>query len=271
VTERNYGSFVRTFTVPAGVDLDKVRATLADGVLTVIVPKKPETQGKKVPISATSGESSSWTRPRTPPGKHLTSMRRRRTMEDILREDIPFGHWSSLAWRAVASVIFGILAFVLPGVTLLALTLLFGAYAFTDGVLAFVVATRPEHRRHLWLLFFEGVCGVVAGAITFVLPGLSLLALVYVIAARAAIVGGLQIGGAIGFRGPAGLRILYALGGLASLLFSVVTFALPGISALVLLTFLAAYSIFFGVVLFALALRVRTLTRGSGGQVPQAA
>ncbi|MDF2694725.1 MAG: Molecular chaperone [Labilithrix sp.] len=51
-TERLYGSFVRTFTLPDGVDADHITAALADGVLRVAVPKKPETQPKKIAVSA---------------------------------------------------------------------------------------------------------------------------------------------------------------------------------------------------------------------------
>jgi HSP20 family protein len=51
-TERSYGAFTRTFTLPAGVDGERVRADLKEGVLTVIVPKKPEVQAKKIAIGA---------------------------------------------------------------------------------------------------------------------------------------------------------------------------------------------------------------------------
>jgi HSP20 family protein len=48
--ERSYGGFVRSFTLPEGIDADKTQATLKDGVLTILVPKKPEAQPKKVAI-----------------------------------------------------------------------------------------------------------------------------------------------------------------------------------------------------------------------------
>ena len=51
-TERLYGSFVRTFTLPDGVDPDQVTATLVSGVLRVVVPKKPETQPKKIAVTS---------------------------------------------------------------------------------------------------------------------------------------------------------------------------------------------------------------------------
>lgn len=48
--ERNYGSFSRSFTLPDGADVDKLRASLDQGVLTITVPKTPEVQPKKIPV-----------------------------------------------------------------------------------------------------------------------------------------------------------------------------------------------------------------------------
>jgi HSP20 family protein len=50
-TERSYGSFTRSFTLPEGVDSDKIKAELKEGVLTLMVPKKPEAQPKKIGIT----------------------------------------------------------------------------------------------------------------------------------------------------------------------------------------------------------------------------
>jgi len=54
LTERRYGSFQRSFSVPDGVDADKLEADFSKGVLTVTLPKSPEAkkQEKKIPISA---------------------------------------------------------------------------------------------------------------------------------------------------------------------------------------------------------------------------
>src|SRR5262245_23373625 len=48
--ERSFGSFTRSFTLPEGVDAEHVQADLRDGVLTLVVPKKPEVQPKKISI-----------------------------------------------------------------------------------------------------------------------------------------------------------------------------------------------------------------------------
>jgi len=52
--ERSFGSFTRSFTLPEGVDAEHVAAELKDGVLTLVVPKKPEVQPKKISIKAST-------------------------------------------------------------------------------------------------------------------------------------------------------------------------------------------------------------------------
>lgn len=69
-------------------------------------------------------------------------------------------------------MIFGILAFVWPGVTLAVLVLFWGAYALVDGILTFVAAFRTG-QDHRWMLLIEGVVGIGAGIVTFVWPGLA--------------------------------------------------------------------------------------------------
>lgn len=58
VYERSFGSFSRSFTLPEGIDVDHVQAELKDGVLNVVVPKKPEVQPKRILVKgAGEGES----------------------------------------------------------------------------------------------------------------------------------------------------------------------------------------------------------------------
>jgi HSP20 family protein len=55
-SERSYGSFTRSFTLPEGIDGDNVTADLKHGVLTLSVPKKPEVQPRKVTINTAGGD-----------------------------------------------------------------------------------------------------------------------------------------------------------------------------------------------------------------------
>lgn len=48
--ERSHGSFTRAFTLPEGVDTERVKAELKEGVLTIEIPKRPEVHARKIPI-----------------------------------------------------------------------------------------------------------------------------------------------------------------------------------------------------------------------------
>ncbi|MBX3200286.1 MAG: HdeD family acid-resistance protein [Labilithrix sp.] len=179
-------------------------------------------------------------------------------METTLeRQSVHLPKWSSLAFRGVASILFGVVALAWPGITLAALTLLFGAYAFVDGVTALAIAVQRGAHPHRWLLVIDGLIGVGAGIVTVFWPGITLLALVLVIGIRFAVMGALQIAAAVQLRRELHTPVLYGLAGLASLVLGVSAFVLPGLTAIVLLGMLAAYSLAFGVMLLVLAFRMR--------------
>ena len=103
-------------------------------------------------------------------------------------------NWWVLALRGVIAVLFGLAAFVWPGITLAALVLLFGAYALVDGVFAVIAALtgRSGHERW-WVLLLEGLVGVAAGVLTFVWPAITEFVLLYLIAAWAVVTGVIEV------------------------------------------------------------------------------
>ena len=77
-------------------------------------------------------------------------------------------NWWAFAIRGVLGILFGIVAFALPGVTMLSLVIVFAAYAITDGVFAIVAAVRAANHHERWTLFLlEGVIGIAAGVLAF--------------------------------------------------------------------------------------------------------
>ncbi len=170
-------------------------------------------------------------------------------------------HWWAFALRGVAAVIFGILAFAWPGVTLAVLVLLWGAYALVDGILALASAFRTG-QDHRWALLIEGIVGIAAGIATFVWPGLTALVLVYIIAFWALITGVLEIVAALRLRKVIHNEFWLVLSGALSLIFGVVLIAAPGAGALALVWVIGAYAVLFGIVLLALAFRLRSMGQG---------
>ncbi|MDF0673120.1 MAG: HdeD family acid-resistance protein [Nitrospira sp.] len=169
-------------------------------------------------------------------------------------------NWGWIALRGAAAVIFGVLAFAWPGITLVILTLFFGAYAFTDGVFALVAAyRRREGHKAVWPLVLVGVLGVAAGVGTFLWPEMTALALLLFMAVWALSIGIFQIAAAIRLRKEIDKEWLLGASGALSVLFGLFMIASPGAGALAVVWMIAAYSIAFGLLLIALGFRLKKL------------
>jgi uncharacterized membrane protein HdeD (DUF308 family) len=169
------------------------------------------------------------------------------------------GHWWALALRGAIAILFGLAALLRPGIALEALILLFGAYALVDGVFAIVGifgGTRGGTPR--WLLLIEGVAGILAGIIAFVLPGLTAILLLYLIAAWAIITGISEIATAIRLRNEIRGEWAVIAGGVLSVIFGVLLAVIGPVAGLFSLIWLIGiYAVAFGIVLLIAGFRVR--------------
>ena len=137
-----------------------------------------------------------------------------------------------LALRGVAAIVFGIATLAWPGVTLWALVVLWGAYALVDGTVALAAAIGDRYLHHRGWLAVTGVAGVIAGVMTFVWPGITALALLYVIAAWSLVTGFSLIAIAISERKQLTGEWVIALTGILAVLLGVVLMITPGAGAL---------------------------------------
>ncbi len=171
-------------------------------------------------------------------------------------------NWWVVLLRGVAGILFGIFTFVAPGISLAALVLLFGAYAFADGILAIVTAIRRRGETdRWWVLLIEGIVGIGAGLVTLVSPGLTALALLYVIAAWALVTGVFEIAAAIRLRKVITGEWLLALSGVASIALGVLLMSYPGAGALAVIFWIGAYALVAGAALVVLSFRLRARGR----------
>ncbi len=168
-------------------------------------------------------------------------------------------NWWAVLLRGLVAILFGIVTFVNPGISIAALVLVFGAYAFADGVLALVSAFRRGGAQGSGVLVLEGVAGVAAGVVTFLWPGITALALLYLIAAWALVTGVFEIVAAVRLRKVLTHEWLLALGGVASIALGLLLVAFPGAGALGVVLWIGAYALVFGVLLSVLAFRLRAL------------
>jgi uncharacterized membrane protein HdeD (DUF308 family) len=178
-----------------------------------------------------------------------------RTVVDLLTHN-----WWLLALRGLMAILFGVLAFVWPGITLLTLVWLFGAFALVNGILSLALAAKaPKGYPRVGSLILGGLLGILAGLLAFVMPGITTLSLLILIAAWAMVTGILEIVAAIRLRKEMTNEWLLALAGIASLAFGVLLVLRPAAGALVLIWWIGAYALIFGILLCVLAFRLRRL------------
>ena len=170
-------------------------------------------------------------------------------------------HWWAVALRGVAAILFGVLALVWPGITVFALVIVFGAYALVDG--AFTLAAAFGNRdggrtrgSRGWL-FARGTAGILTGIIAAVWPGITALALLWVIALWAMVTGVLEIVAAFQLRKEMRREWLLALSGALSVLFGVLLVVWPAAGVLTLIVLIGIAAIAFGITLLMLGLRLR--------------
>jgi uncharacterized membrane protein HdeD (DUF308 family) len=176
-------------------------------------------------------------------------------------------HWWAVGLRGLAAILFGVLALIWPGLTLVVLVALFGAYALVDGLMALAATVRAATRHRGWgLLLLEGSAGIAIGFLTFAWPGLTALVLLYVIAAWALITGVLELGAAVTMPRDVAHAGLLGLAGIASVIFGVLLVVFPGAGVLTVVWLIGAYAIVFGLLLLGLAFRLRRAQQDHAGE-----
>lgn len=165
--------------------------------------------------------------------------------------------------RGVAAIIFGVLAFVWPGITLLALVLLFGAYALVDGATALMLVLkghRPEGAG-VWMLVLVGVAGIAAGIVTFFWPGITAVALLIVVAAWAIAHGIFELLAAVRLRKEIEHEWLLGLAGVVSIIFGLALIVQPNVGLLALVWLVGVYAVVLGILYIVLSFRLERFER----------
>jgi uncharacterized membrane protein HdeD (DUF308 family) len=169
-------------------------------------------------------------------------------------------NWWAIVLRGVAAVLFGLGAFIWPGITLAALVFLYGAYALADGVLAVAWAIVKRRAGSLpWGMLLAGLAGIVVGVLTFLWPGITALVLLYMIAAWAIVRGVFEVVAAVALRRELEHEWLLALSGVLSIALGVLLVIAPGAGALAVLWWIGSFAIVAGVVEIVLGFRLKGL------------
>src|SRR4051812_29156309 len=146
----------------------------------------------------------------------------------------------ALVVRGVATLIFGFLTLLWPGITLDVMVVLFGALVFVDGLFRLAAAAQADFAPGSWRapLAPPGVAGLIIGILTAVWPEITALALLYLIGAWAVVVGTLEVAAAVRWRRSLRHEPLLALAGALSVAFGVTLFVWPLAGALAITWFI---------------------------------
>jgi uncharacterized membrane protein HdeD (DUF308 family) len=154
---------------------------------------------------------------------------------------------ASLIVRGVLAAAVGIMALAWPGITVLALVVLFAVYAFIASGLEAVRAFTSRDAGPVFGHLLVGLADVAAGVLALVWPGPTALVLVLIVGSWAVVAGLFEVIAAFRAGQPAGTRALYVLGGLVSVAFGAVLFARPGVGAITLALLFGLFNLIYGV------------------------
>lgn len=172
--------------------------------------------------------------------------------------------WWLVLLRGILLAIFGIIALVSPGIALLALLWVFGLFAILEGIAAVVIGIRSRGEPHWVWTIVQGVVSVLAGIIALIWPGLTALALLFVVAFWAIVLGIGEIGGAFASRRSGSTSWGWTLAaGILNIIFGVVLLMWPASGILTLIWLVGIFTLAGGIVLVVLAFKVRSIAKSA--------
>ncbi|WP_424811143.1 HdeD family acid-resistance protein [Roseococcus sp. YIM B11640] len=166
-------------------------------------------------------------------------------------------NWWLILLKGICAVIFGVLTFAWPGVTIITLVMLYGIYALVDGVFSLWAAVGGGGQTSRWWLALVGVMGLLAGLIAIFLPGMTAILLLWCIAAWAIVTGIFQIMGAISLRKQIDNEWALIAAGALSVALGIFMMIQPAAGALALVFVIGAYAILYGLLLIAFSFRLK--------------
>jgi uncharacterized membrane protein HdeD (DUF308 family) len=163
-------------------------------------------------------------------------------------------------FRGILSLLFFAVALLMPDTTLLSIALVFGVYAFIDGISRVVAAFRQSNSGQPWLAsLLWGLMGIAAGIFAVSYPGMALLVMTVIVAVWAIATGFIELRAAVlAQRATLRYRVSLAIIGLGSIVLGSVMFIAPTLGIVTLLTLLASYALVSGLFLLMAGFELRS-------------
>jgi uncharacterized membrane protein HdeD (DUF308 family) len=171
-------------------------------------------------------------------------------------------NWWAVALRGLFAILFGVIAFATPGITLVTLILVFGAFALVHGIVTLAAGfNRPKGAPAHGHFILQGLAGILLGLVTFFMPGITAIALLLLIAAWSIVMGIFEIVAAIRLRKEISGEWMLILGGIVSVLFGAFLVMRPGAGALAVIWLIGIYAVVTGFMLLGLSFRLKGLKK----------
>ena len=167
--------------------------------------------------------------------------------------------WWVFLIGGLASLIFGVVAFLKPGLALYVLAIFFAASILVDGAFNAVGALQHREKDGWWVMLLMGLLGLVIGGYAILNPPVSMMALIYLVAIQAILLGVFLL--VLGYKvRQATTRewMLYAAGAL-SILFGVLVFANPLAGGVSIVYLIACWAVLIGALKVLFAMRIKSL------------
>lgn len=173
--------------------------------------------------------------------------------------------WWAFAIQGLAAIVFGVLTLIWPGISLRVMIALFGAFALVTGIMLIVASfDAVKQRMHWGSLLAAGILDVVVGVVTWFWPGLTALAVLYLVVAWALVTGVLYVVASIEFRDEFAHAWLLTLAGVLSLVLAVVLAFDPRDGILSLVLVVGIYAIIGGCSTLTFAFRLHNVRQDVG-------
>jgi uncharacterized membrane protein HdeD (DUF308 family) len=157
------------------------------------------------------------------------------------------GPWWSILVKGLVALVFGVIAIIWPGITLLTLAILFGAFFLVDGIFTIIISTKHyKIQKHWRWSLAAGIAGMILGIIALSLPVITEIILIYLAGAWALVMGILGTINAVRMRKY--INMGWPLtSGIIGIAFGILILVTPFIAALVGTEVIGFFAIFWGI------------------------
>lgn len=167
------------------------------------------------------------------------------------------GMWQAILLRGVASLVFGLLCFFYPGITLSVIVVIFGLYLLVDGAAGIWSAFRSGPDRARPALLLQSTLSLIVGLGFLFAPQLATTYVIIVIGLWNIAVGLLQLAGAATLRNEIDHAVPLGLSGAFSALLGLLIVFYPAEAAISIIWIIAGTAAFVGLVLIVFAMKLR--------------